>query len=72
MSNTTPTIEIENGLSEKVAAIIAALIVGGGIALLVLYPRTDRTSFYIVVAAMVLSPIFVLAAFLVNKKMQTQ
>ena len=55
-----------------VAVMIAALIIAGGIALLALYPMTDQTSFYIVVAAMVFSPIFILLAFLVNKRSQTQ
>jgi hypothetical protein len=50
-----------------VGVIIAALVVAGGITILVLYPVSDRTSFYIAVAAIVLSPIFVLVAFVVNK-----
>jgi hypothetical protein len=37
---------------------------------LVLYPMSDKTSFNIAVAAIVLSPIFVLVAFIVNKKHQ--
>jgi hypothetical protein len=54
-----------------VAAIIVGLIIGGGVTLWVIYPTTDRTTFYIVAAVMILSPTFVLAAFLINKKMQT-
>jgi hypothetical protein len=55
-----------------VAVIIVALIVAGGITLWVIYPTADRTSFYIVAAAMVLSPIFVLTAYLMNRKTRAQ
>lgn len=54
-----------------VGAMIAALIVAGGIAVLVLYPVTNSTSFYIVVAAVILSPIFLFAAYFLNKRWQT-
>lgn len=54
-----------------VAAIIVGLIVAGGFTLWVTYPTTDRISFYIVAAAIVLAPIFVLAAYFVNRKMKT-
>ncbi len=54
-----------------VGAMIAALIVAGGITLLVLYPVTDTTSFYIAVAGVILSPIFLFAAYLINKRWQT-
>jgi hypothetical protein len=53
-----------------VAAITASLIAAGGVAVWVIYPMTDRVAFYIVVAVMVLSPVFVLAAYLVNTKMK--
>jgi phosphate/sulfate permease len=47
--------------------IVAALIVAGGITILFVYPMTDKTSFYIVVAAIFLSPIFVIAAYIISK-----
>ena len=55
-----------------VGLIIVALIIGGGITILALYPTTDKTSLYVAVASIVLSPIFLAAAFLVNKKQQTK
>jgi heme A synthase len=55
-----------------VGLMIVALIIGGGIVILSLYPTTDKTSFYVALAAIVLSPIFLAAAFLVNKKQQTK
>jgi hypothetical protein len=53
-----------------VGALIVALIVGGGITILLIYPiaTTDKTSFYIAVAVILLSPIFLLAAFVINVK----
>lgn len=51
-----------------VGMIIASLVLAGALTLLVLYSVTDPTSFYVAVAAIALSPIFVLAAFLVNKQ----
>jgi predicted small integral membrane protein len=54
-----------------VGAMIAALIVAGGVTILVLYHRTDLTSFYIAVAAVVLSPILLFAAYVINKRQQT-
>lgn len=53
-----------------VGVIVIGLIVGGGITILAIYPTTDKTSFYLGVAAIVLSPIFLVAAFLVNRKRQ--
>jgi hypothetical protein len=50
------------------ALIVALLIVGGGITLLSLYSATEKTSFYIALAVLVLSPIFVVAAYFVNKR----
>jgi phosphate/sulfate permease len=50
-----------------VGVIVAALIVAGGITILFGYPTTDKTSFYIVVAAILLSPIFAIAAYIINK-----
>ena len=55
-----------------VALIVAALIIGGGITLLLIYPTTDKISFYVAFAAVVLAPIFVLAAFFVNKQQSKQ
>ncbi len=43
------------------------VIVAGGITILFVYPTIDKTSFYIVVAAVVLSPIFAIAAYIINK-----
>lgn len=53
-----------------VGVLIVALIVGSGITILFIYPiaTTDKTSFYIAVAAIILSPIFLLAAFVINVK----
>lgn len=56
-----------NSTGVIVGVIIAALIVAGGITILFVYPTTDKTSFYIVVAAVVLSPIFAIAAYIINK-----
>ena len=53
-----------------VGIIIAALIVAGGVTILVLRPVTDPASLYIAAAAVILSPIFVLIAYLVNRKGQ--
>jgi NADH:ubiquinone oxidoreductase subunit 3 (subunit A) len=53
-----------------VGVLIVGLIVGGGITVLFLYPiaTSDRTSFYIALAAILLAPIFLLAAFVINVK----
>jgi len=56
-----------NSTGVIVGVIVAALIVAGGITILFVYPTTDKTSFYIVVAAVVLSPIFAIAAYIINK-----
>jgi lipopolysaccharide export LptBFGC system permease protein LptF len=50
-----------------VGAIVVALIAAGGITILFVYPTKDKISFYIAVAAVVLSPIFVIAAYIINK-----
>lgn len=62
---------LQTHVSAIVAAIIVGLIVAGAVTLWVTYPATDRISFDIVAAAMVLAPLFVLAAYVVNRKMQT-
>jgi hypothetical protein len=49
-------------------AIMAGLILAGGITILVLRPVTDLASFYIAVAAVILSPIFLLAAYIINRR----
>jgi hypothetical protein len=54
-----------------VGAMITALIVAGAVTILVLYQRTDLTSFYIAVAALVLSPILLIAAYVINRRQQT-
>jgi uncharacterized membrane protein len=54
-----------------VGAMITALIVAGVVTALVLYQRTDLTSFYIAVAALILAPIFLFAAYMVNKRQQS-
>jgi hypothetical protein len=54
-----------------VGVMITALIVAGGVTILVLYQRMDLTSFYIAVAAVVLSPILLIAAYVINRRQQT-
>jgi hypothetical protein len=49
-------------------AIMAGLVLAGGITILVLRPVTDLTSLYIAVAAVILSPVFLLVAYLINKR----
>jgi hypothetical protein len=49
-----------------VGAILLGLILAGGVTILALRPFTDMTSYYIAVAAVILSPIFLLAAYLIN------
>jgi drug/metabolite transporter (DMT)-like permease len=51
-----------------VAAMIIALVVGGAISLVTLYSTTDTTSASIAAVAIILAPIFVLIAYLVNTK----
>ena len=57
------------GNSDSIAGlIVATLIIGGGITLSVIYPTSDKISFYVVVIAIVLSPLLVVAAYFVNKQ----
>jgi hypothetical protein len=49
-----------------VAAMLLGLILAGGVTILVVRPFTDMTSYYIAVAAVIVSPIFLLAAYLIN------
>jgi uncharacterized protein YacL len=51
-----------------VGLIIGALIIASGITLAIIYRIANSTSFYIAVIVMILSPIFLLAAYFVNIK----
>jgi uncharacterized membrane protein (GlpM family) len=47
---------------------MAALVIAGGVTVLIIYQLTDLTSFYIAVVAVILSPIFLLIAYLISKR----
>jgi VIT1/CCC1 family predicted Fe2+/Mn2+ transporter len=51
-----------------VAAIIVALIIGGAVTVVVLYSTVDVTSAFVAAVAIVLAPIFLLAAYIVNAR----
>jgi drug/metabolite transporter (DMT)-like permease len=57
-----------NKYNALVAAMIMALVVGGAISLVTLYAAADTTSASIAAVAIILAPIFVLIAYLVNTK----
>jgi hypothetical protein len=55
-----------------VGVILAGLIIAGAIVVLVLSSSTNATSFYVAVAGMVLSPVFVLVAYVINRQRHTE
>jgi hypothetical protein len=54
--------------NRAVAAIMVALIVGGAVTIIVLYSTVDATSALVAAVAIVLAPIFLLAAYVVNAR----
>jgi hypothetical protein len=51
-----------------VAAIIVALIIGGAVTVVVLYSTVDTASAFVAALAIVLAPIFLLVAYIVNAR----
>jgi VIT1/CCC1 family predicted Fe2+/Mn2+ transporter len=51
-----------------VAAIIVALIIGGAVTVVVLYSTVDTASAFVAALAIVLAPIFLLVAYVVNAR----
>lgn len=50
------------------AAIIVALIIGGAVTVVVLYSTVDTASSFVAALAIVLAPIFLLVAYIVNAR----
>jgi VIT1/CCC1 family predicted Fe2+/Mn2+ transporter len=51
-----------------VAVIIVALIIGGAVTVVVLYSTVDAPSAFVAAVVIVLAPIFLLAAYIVNAR----